>query len=95
MARPGIFLGGVFSFVPGAEVALSKILASGFLVAVFLLRIRALLNPHPAESKARASPLSRNPMPREILGAEPENLRLFSARLLRIRARASGAGSFG
>jgi hypothetical protein len=35
-------LGGVFSFVPGADVALSKILAAGFLVAAFLLRIRAL-----------------------------------------------------
>jgi hypothetical protein len=57
VARAGIFLGGVFSFVPGAEVVLSKILAAGFLVVVFLLRIRALLNSHPTESKARAPPL--------------------------------------
>jgi hypothetical protein len=41
VARPGIFLGGVFSVVPGAEAAPSKILAAGFLIAVFLLRIRA------------------------------------------------------
>jgi hypothetical protein len=41
VARLGIFLDGVSSFVPGAEVALAKILAAGFLVAV-ILRIRAL-----------------------------------------------------
>jgi hypothetical protein len=57
VARAGIFLDGVFSFVPGADVALSKISAAGFLLAVFLLRIRALLNPHPTESKARAQTL--------------------------------------
>jgi hypothetical protein len=42
VARPGIFFDGEFGFVPGAEVAVSKILAAGVLIAVFLLRIRAL-----------------------------------------------------
>jgi len=50
VARAGIFMAGAFGFVPGAEVVLSKILA------VFLLRIRALLNPHTTESKAGAQP---------------------------------------
>jgi len=42
VALPRIFLGDVFGFDPGAEMARAEILVAGCLVAVFLLRIRAL-----------------------------------------------------
>ena len=59
MPRREIFLGGVFSFVPGAEGALSKILDAGFLVAVFLLRIHGYKIPIPLRARLGPSLLSR------------------------------------
>ncbi len=52
-------MAGVFSFVPGAEGAPSKILAAGFLVAVFLLRIRGYKIHTPPRARLGPSPLSR------------------------------------
>jgi hypothetical protein len=52
-------LGGVFSFVPGAEGALSKISDAGFLVAVFLLRIHGYKIHTPPRARLGPSLLSR------------------------------------